>query len=113
MKSEESQTLDQIDSYIDKSYKYGFVTDIETEKPAKGLSEKPIKFISKKKKEPEWMLNWRLKAFERWQKMEEPNWANISFPKIDYQKIYYYAAPKGFEKSFVDSNIGVLISSYL
>jgi len=98
MKSEESQTLDQIDSYIDKSYKYGFVTDIETEKPVKGLSEKTIKFISKKKKEPEWMLNWRLKAFERWQKMEEPNWANISFPKIDYQKIYYYAAPKGFEK---------------
>ena len=69
-------------SYSDKSYKYGFVTDIESDRPAKGLNEDTIKFISQKKKEPEWMLNWRLQAFERWKKMPEPSWANISFPKL-------------------------------
>lgn len=97
MPSEQSQTLSQIDNYLEKSYKYGFVTDLEQDKPAKGLNEDTIKFISQKKSEPKWMLNWRLKAFERWKKMEEPSWANINFPKIDYQDIYYYAAPKGFE----------------
>ena len=82
---------------IDSSYKYGFVTDIESERPQKGLNEETIKFISNKKNEPKWMLEWRLKAFTRWKKMQEPSWANITFPKIDYQNIYYYAAPKGFE----------------
>ena len=83
---------------IDSSYKYGFVTDIESERPQKGLNEETIKFISNKKNEPKWMLEWRLKAFARWKKMKEPSWANITFPKIDYQDIYYFAAPKGFEK---------------
>ena len=82
MSIEETQTLNEIDSYLEKSYKYGFVTDIESDKPSKGLNKDTIKFISQKKKEPEWMLKWRLNAFERWQKMEEPNWANINFPKI-------------------------------
>ena len=97
MSSNQIQRLNQIDSYIDKSYKYGFTTDIESEKPAKGLNEDIIKFISQKKNEPEWMLSWRLQAYKRWQTMQEPTWANINFPKIDYQDIYYYSAPKGFE----------------
>ena len=97
MNFKESQTSKQIDSYLDRSYKYGFVTDLESDKPAKGLNEDTIRFISHKKNEPTWMLNWRLQAFQRWQKMTEPSWANISFPDINYQDIYYYAAPKGFE----------------
>ena len=82
---------------FDTSYKFGFVTDIESDKPKKGLNEDTIEYISKKKKEPEWMLEWRLKAFTKWKTMKEPTWANISFPNIDYQDIYYYSAPKGFE----------------
>jgi Fe-S cluster assembly protein SufB len=92
------ETLDQLNNYSEKTYKYGFVTNIETERPVKGLNKETIKFISKKKNEPEWMLEWRLQAFEKWTKMEEPSWANIDFPKINYQDIYYYAAPKDFEK---------------
>ena len=83
---------------FDQSYKFGFVTDIESDRSKKGLNEDTIEYISKKKKEPKWMLEWRLKAFNKWKTMNEPTWANISFPKIDYQDIYYYAAPKGFEK---------------
>ncbi len=90
--------LDQYGLNEKQSYKFGFSTDIESEKSEKGLSEKIIKFISKKKNEPQWMLDWRLKAYEVWKNLEEPNWANISYPKIDYQDIYYYAAPKGFEE---------------
>ena len=91
------QTIDQISSYENSKYKHGFVTPIESERSTKGLNEDTIKFISNKKNEPEWMLEWRLKAFARWKTLEEPNWANINFPKIDYQDIYYYAAPKGYE----------------
>ncbi len=76
-------------------YKYGFFTDIESEKAAKGLSEETVRFISAKKEEPEWMLEWRLEAFRRWQQMEEPDWAKVSYPKIDYQNAYYFSAPKG------------------
>lgn len=92
------ETINQLDNYSDSSYKYGFVTDIESDKPIKGLSEETIKFISKKKNEPEWMLQWRLKAYAKWKKMKEPSWANIDFPKINYQDIYYYSAPKGFDE---------------
>ena len=81
----------------DENYKFGFVTDLDTEKPPKGLSVDTIRFISKKKNEPSWMLNWRLEAFKIWQKMEEPNWAELKFDKINYQDAYYFAAPKGFE----------------
>ena len=79
-----------------KDYKYGFVTDIETEFAPKGLSEDIVKFISKKNDEPLWLLEWRLDAYRKWLKMntEEPKWANIHFPKIDFQDAYYYAAPK-------------------
>jgi len=91
------QTQKQIDDYADKNYKYGFETLIESERSEKGLNEDTIKFISAKKKEPQWMLDWRLKSFAKWKTMQDPTWANINFPKIDYQNIYYFSAPKGFE----------------
>ena len=76
------------------NYKYGFVTDIESDKAPKGLNEDIIRFISAKKDEPEWMLEWRLKAYAVWQKMDSPDWAKLNIPPIDYQDAYYYAAPK-------------------
>ena len=93
MNSGRTQTSNQIDSYLDKSYKYGFITNLETEKSPKGLNEDTIKFISQKKKEPMWMLNWRLQAFERWKKMEEPSSVpSLSlFPSI---KSFILSAPK-------------------
>src|ERR1051325_7906535 len=77
-------------------YKYGFVTDIEADEAPKGLDEDTIRFISKKKNEPSWMLDWRLKAFRHWKTLDhkEPQWANIKYPAIDYQDIKYYSAPK-------------------
>jgi Fe-S cluster assembly protein SufB len=82
----------QID--VDK-YKYGFETSIESEKAPKGLSEEVIGFISAKKSEPQWMLDWRLEAYRRWLQMDEPTWARVHYPKIDFNDIYYYSAPKG------------------
>lgn len=79
-------------------YKYGFTTDIEQEFAPKGLTEDTVRFISMKKEEPEFMLNWRLKAFRMWEKMKSPNWAKVKFPPIDYQDSYYYAAPKNHQK---------------
>ncbi len=93
-----SETLNTLDTYSKNKYKYGFVTEIDNDKPQKGLNEDTIKFISLKKNEPEWMLEWRLKAFSKWKKMKDPKWSNLSFPEIDYQDIYYYSAPKGFDK---------------
>jgi Fe-S cluster assembly protein SufB len=75
-------------------YKYGFVTDIESETAPKGLSEDTIRFISAKKEEPEWLLDWRLRAYRVWTEMEEPDWAKVFYPPIDYQDAYYYSAPK-------------------
>ncbi len=75
-------------------YKYGFVTDIESDKAPKGLSEDIVRFISAKKTEPEWMLAWRLEAYRRWLTMREPTWARVDYPKINYQDYYYYSAPK-------------------
>jgi Fe-S cluster assembly protein SufB len=86
------ETIDQVAQQA--KYKYGFVTDIEMETAPKGLSEEIVRFISAKKNEPQWMLDWRLKAFARWQQMREPNWAKLGYPPIDYQDAYYYAAPK-------------------
>ena len=88
----------EIESAIDQKYKHGFVTDIESELAPKGLNEDIVRFISAKKEEPEWLLAWRLKAFEIWNKMKEPEWAKVNYPKIDYQDIYYYSAPKNTEK---------------
>ncbi len=88
------ERVKQID--VDK-YKYGFTTDIETVKAPKGLNEDIVRFISAKKKEPEWMLEWRLEAYRRWLTMQEPKWARVHYPKIDYQDLYYYAAPKSMD----------------
>ena len=77
-----------------QEYKYGFVTDIEQETVPPGLNEDVIRLISAKKREPEWLLEWRLKAYRHWLKMQEPTWANVKFPPIDYQAIRYYSAPK-------------------
>lgn len=79
---------------IESEYKYGFVTDIEQEFAEKGLTEDVIKFISAKKEEPQWMLDWRLNAFRQWQKMKLPEWAHLEIPAIDFQDLIYYAAPK-------------------
>ena len=87
------ETIEQIESMAGK-YSAGFITDIETDKAPKGLSEDIVRFISAKKNEPEWMLEWRLKAYRRWLKMPEPSWQKPNFPKVDYQAYYYYAAPK-------------------
>jgi Fe-S cluster assembly protein SufB len=83
-----------IEELADAKYKYGFVSDIESEFAPKGLSEDTIRFISAKKDEPDWMLELRLAAFRRWLMMEEPKWARVHYPPIDYQDAYYYAAPK-------------------
>lgn len=93
----DKETTKTLDKYAQDKYKYGFVTDIDSERPEKGLSEKTIKFISQKKNEPDWMLSWRLDCYKKWQKMPQPRWANLKFPEIDFQDIYYYSAPKGFE----------------
>ncbi len=89
-----SASSDTIAQWAASEYKYGFVTDIETDSAPPGLNEGIIRFISAKKKEPEWMLEWRLKAYRHWLTMKEPTWANVSYPPIDYQKIVYYSAPK-------------------
>ena len=83
-----------IDEVVANDYKYGFTTNIEQEFAAIGLSEDTVRFISAKKNEPEWMLEWRLKAYKAWLKMEQPKWQNVHFPTIDFQSIYYYAAQK-------------------
>ena len=86
------------DNFKQEKYKYGFVTDIESEKIPKGLNEGVIRIISKKKEEPEWMLEWRLKAFERLQHMSPPKWVKAKFDDIDFQDIYYYSSPKNFDE---------------
>ncbi|MEY3920684.1 MAG: hypothetical protein RL634_445 [Bacteroidota bacterium] len=91
MPEQQDDILEEITS---SEYKYGFVTNIEADEAPKGLSEDTIRFISAKKNEPVWMLEYRLKAFQHWQKMEEPNWANVNYPTINFQDIIYYSAPK-------------------
>jgi Fe-S cluster assembly protein SufB len=88
------ETREQV-AALGEKYKYGFVTDIEMERAPKGLSEDTVRFISAKKGEPEWMLEWRLGAYRRWREMREPNWARVHYEPIDYENAYYYAAPKG------------------
>jgi Fe-S cluster assembly protein SufB len=88
------ETIERVRRIDVDQYKYGFVTDIESDKAPKGLSEDIVRFISAKKSEPEWMLAWRLEAYRRWLTMREPTWARVDYPKIDYQSYYYYSAPK-------------------
>ena len=83
-----------IEEFTSQDYQYGFVTDIEQDTIAPGLDENVIRFISHKKGEPDWLLNWRLKAYKHWLNMDEPNWAKVDYPKIDYHSISYYSAPK-------------------
>jgi Fe-S cluster assembly protein SufB len=87
-----------LQNLVNQPYKHGFVTDIETEAVPKGLSEEVIRMISKKKNEPEWLLEFRLSAYRHWLTMEEPAWANVSYPKIDFQEIIYFAQPKPKKK---------------
>jgi len=87
-----------IDSVINQEYEYGFTTDIEQETIPPGLNEDVIRLISSKKNEPEWLLDWRVKAYHKWLKMDEPNWSKLNYPNIDFQAISYYAAPKEKEK---------------
>jgi Fe-S cluster assembly protein SufB len=94
--------MSQNKEYLNTDYKYGFVTDIETDQVAKGLNEDIIKLISAKKEEPEWLLNYRLKAFRHWLTMAEPEWAAVQYPKIDFQALRYYSAPK--KKNADDAN---------
>ena len=83
---------------ITEKYKYGFTTDVKSDKAPKGLNEDIVRLISQKKKEPKWLLDWRLRAFKAWTKMKEPNWSMVKFAKIDYQDSYYYSAPKPKKK---------------
>ncbi|HSY62245.1 MAG TPA: Fe-S cluster assembly protein SufB [Cytophaga sp.] len=89
--SDSNKILEEITS---SEYKWGFVTDIDNESAPKGLNEDTVRYISAKKNEPEWLLEWRLDAFRKWLKMEEPTWPNVKYPKIDFQDIIYYSAPK-------------------
>jgi Fe-S cluster assembly protein SufB len=89
-----TETIETVQAVTDSTYKWGFETDIEMEFAPKGLSEDIVRFISAKKEEPAWLLEWRLRAFAAWQKMEEPRWPAVKYPPIDYQDAYYYAAPK-------------------
>jgi len=90
-----------VETLVNKEYKYGFVTDIEMDVAPAGLSEDIVRLISAKKEEPEWLLEWRLKAYRRWLEMKEPHWPNVKYEPIDYQKLHYYAAPKN--KAQLDS----------
>jgi len=109
----EAETIEQVSALAEK-YKYGFVTDIETESAPKGLNEDIIRFISAKKDEPEWLLEWRLKAYRYWLDMPSPDWAKLNIPPIDYQDAYYYSAPKSAESrpETIDDVDPALIETY-
>ena len=93
-----SDSTNTIEALANQEYKWGFVTDIESDAIPRGLSEDVIRLISAKKKEPEWLLEWRLKAYRHWLTMKEPQWANVHYAPIDYQDIIYYSAPKPKKK---------------
>jgi len=90
---------DVIDDYVNTEYEAGFVTQVDSETIAPGLNEDVIRFISAKKKEPEWLLEWRLKAFNHWKTMREPEWAHLNYPKINLDEISFYSAPKSMENA--------------
>ena len=91
------QTIKQVNKLGNSDYKYGFSTDVEEIKPPKGLNEEIVKFISAQKNEPQWMLDWRLKAFKVFNKIPKPNWAKLDIPNIDFQDYYYYSSPKSLK----------------
>ncbi|HBB55521.1 MAG TPA: Fe-S cluster assembly protein SufB, partial [Hyphomonadaceae bacterium] len=92
------KTIDDVKALEADKYKYGFTTNVEQELAPKGLNEDIVRYISAKKNEPQWMLDWRLAAFQRWLTMDEPTWAMVRYPTIDYQDAYYYAAPRNAAK---------------
>ncbi|MEX0860825.1 MAG: Fe-S cluster assembly protein SufB, partial [Cucumibacter sp.] len=88
------ETVERVKGIDVDKYKYGFETSIESDRAPLGLNEDIVRFISAKKGEPDWLLNWRLEAYRRWLTMDEPTWARVNYPRIDYQNLYYYSAPK-------------------
>jgi len=108
----ETETLDTVAALGAQKYKYGFTTEIAMEAFPKGLNEDIVRLISGKKNEPAWLLAWRLKAFAMWQKMEEPDWARVTHPPIDYDDLYYYAAPSGPAPKSLDEVDPDLIKMY-
>jgi Fe-S cluster assembly protein SufB len=107
-----STPTDIIESLVSREYKWGFVTDIEQDIAPRGLSEEIIRFISAKKEEPEWLLEWRLKAYRYWLTVKEPTWHNVHYPPIDYQAISYYAAPKKKELQSLEEVDPELLRTY-
>lgn len=93
-----SDSMQVLEQQTSSEYKFGFTSEVESEKIPKGLNEDTVRMISAKKNEPEFLLEWRLKAFRQWQEMKEPTWPNVDYPAIDYQDIYYYSAPKNLPK---------------
>ena len=87
-------STEAINELTQRTYDAGFITDIEADEAPPGLSEEIVRFISKKKNEPDWLTEWRLKAYRKWLEMDEPEWAHVEYPKIDFQEIIYYSAPK-------------------
>jgi Fe-S cluster assembly protein SufB len=106
------ETIERVRRIDVDQYKYGFVTDIESDKAPKGLSEDIVRFISAKKTEPEWMLAWRLEAYRRWLTMREPTWARVDYPKINYQDYYYYSAPKRKALASLDEVDPEILATY-
>src|SRR6201986_4745208 len=106
------ETIERVRRIDVEQYKYGFVTDVESDKAPKGLSEDIVRFISAKKSEPVWMLEWRLEAYRRWLTMAEPAWARVNYPKIDYQDLYYYSAPKRKELASLDEVDPEILKTY-
>src|SRR6186713_3023513 len=106
------ETIERVRRIDVDQYKYGFVTDIESDKAPKGLSEDIVRFISAKKTEPEWMLSWRLEAYRRWLTMREPTWARVDYPKINYQDYYYYSAPKRKALASLDEVDPEILATY-
>src|ERR1700734_1001817 len=104
------QTVEHVETL--ERYKHGFVTDIAQEFAPKGLNQDIVRYISAQKDEPEWMLEWRLAAFERWLALDEPTWARVGYPKIDYQDAYYYAAPKKDGPKSLDEVDPELLATY-
>jgi Fe-S cluster assembly protein SufB len=106
------ETIEQVKAIDVDKYKYGFTTDIESDLAPKGLNEDIVRFISAKKNEPEWLTEWRLKAYRRWTGMKEPSWARVKYPAIDYQDLHYYAAPKRKDLASLDEVDPEILATY-
>ncbi len=110
--SAKSKADQAVEAFTQQEYKYGFVTDVESDMAPKGLTEETIHYISARKNEPEWLLEWRLQAFRHWQTLEEPKWPNVHYPRIDFQDIHYYSAPKKKELASLDEVDPEILATY-